>query len=96
MTRIEITYVGDWFQPVRADGLKGSDFDVFDTGVPHPDPQWAEHTELVVHYQGEPVRYLHEGDIHTLTGYTQAQVVAQRDQLLAYFAFDRERRLFAD
>lgn len=94
LTRIEITYVGDWEQPERADGLKGSDFDVYDSGKPHPDPQWSHFTQLVAYRNGTPVRYLYEGDIHTLSGYNQQQIVALRDQLLAYAPFDPEKNLF--
>lgn len=94
MRRVEITFVGDWPEAVREDGLKGTDFEVYDTGRPHPDPEWASFTEMVVYRNGKPVQYIYEGDLETLSGYNQQQVVAQRDQLLEHFAFDPEKNLF--
>jgi hypothetical protein len=94
MTKIEITYVGNWEQPDRADGLQGSDFEVYDSGQPHPDAEWRHLTKLIAYRNGSPVNYRYEGNLDVLSGYTQEQIVALRDQLLKCFSFNPEKNLF--
>lgn len=74
-------------------------FVAVDTGAKHPDPQYASAKQFEYRWQGQTVRYIYEGKLNTLRGWTSDNLDglnALRDQLREFFPFDAESVCFQD